>query len=125
MAAEALIIFDLVATVVRNVGAKERGKLEVHTDCKVTCDVLTLVRIKASQFALDRGGTISKIMQLERECCIEFEHIHVKTRNDNEEIGHAHERKLVLECDSVANEARATCSNDDAIDEVQIVEMLV
>ena len=119
MAAEALIILDLVATVVRNVGAKQRGKFKVYTDCKVTCDVLTLDRIKASQFALDGGGIISKITQLERESYIEFEHMHVKTRKDNEELGYAYEKKLVLEYDSIAKEARAKCSDNKVIDEVK------
>ena len=62
MAAEALTIFDLVATVVRNLGATKKGKLKVCTDCKVICDVLMLDRIKSSQFALDGGGIISKIV---------------------------------------------------------------
>ena len=84
VAAEALIMLDLVATVVRNIEAKEREKLKVFTDCKVTCDVLILDGIKASPFSLNGGGIISKIMQLERESDIEFEYVHIKTRNGNE-----------------------------------------
>ena len=87
MTTEALIMLDLVATVVRNIGAKERGKLKVCANCKVMCDVLTLDIIKASQFALDGGSIISKIVQLERESEVDFEHMHVKTSNDNEELG--------------------------------------
>ena len=87
MAAEALTMLDLVATLVSNLGATKKGRLKVHTECKVTCDVLMLDRTKASQFALDGGGMISKIVQLERESDVEFEHTHVKTSNDNEELG--------------------------------------
>ena len=106
MAAEALTILDLVATVVSNLGAKKKGKLKVCTDCKVTCDVLMLDRIKASQFVLDGGGIISKIGQLERESEVKFECAHVKTSNDNDELGYDYERKLFLECDSAAKEVR-------------------
>ena len=42
MAAEALTMLDLVATVVNNLGATKKGLLKVHTDCKVTCDNLML-----------------------------------------------------------------------------------
>ena len=58
-------------------------------------------------------------MQLEIESDIEFEHIHAKTRNDNEERGHDFERKLVLECDSVAKEARMKCGDNEIIENVQ------
>ena len=51
--AEALITLDLVTTVVRNIVTEEGGKLKLFTDCKITCDLLTLDRIKANQFALD------------------------------------------------------------------------
>ena len=89
MAAEAMIMLDLVTTVVRIIGTKGRGKLKVFTDCKAMCDVLILDRTKASPFSLDGGGIISKIIQLENDSDIEFEHAHVKTRNDNEERGMA------------------------------------
>ena len=106
MEAETTIMLDLVTTVVRNIGANESGKLKVFADFKTTSDMLTLDSIKASQFALDGGGIISKIMQLENECKIEFEYVHVKTSNDNDEIGCSYEKQLVLECDSIANEVR-------------------
>ena len=63
--------------------------------------MLTLERMKARQFALEGRGTISKITQLENESKIEFEHVHVKTRNDDDEIGCSYEKQLVLECDSI------------------------
>ena len=65
MAVDAIIVLDLVTIVVKNIGANESGKLKVFTDCKIASDVITLDRIKASQFALDGGGIISKISQLE------------------------------------------------------------
>ena len=85
-------MLDLITTVVRNTGANESGKLKVCTDCKIVSDMLSLERIKASQFSLDGGGISSKIMQLENECKFEFEHVHVKTRNDNNESGHSYEK---------------------------------
>ena len=58
----------------KNIGANEHGKLKACADCKIVSDMLKLDRIKASQFALDGGVIISKIMKIKRECKIEFEH---------------------------------------------------
>ena len=55
-----------------NVGVNEYGKLKVRTDCKIVSDVLTLDRIKASRLALEGGAIISRIMQIEKECKIEY-----------------------------------------------------
>ena len=81
---------------------------------------LTSDRIKASQFALDGGWIISKIVQIENESDVEFEHMHVKTKNDDEERGCGYERKLVLECDIIANETPVKCDDDDVIDNVKV-----
>ena len=113
-------MIDLAATVIRNIGAKQSGKLKVFTDCKAMCDVLTLDRTRASQFTLGRRGIISKITQLENESDVEFECFHVKTRNGDEERGSDYERKLVLECDSIENEFRMKCANNEIIDNVQV-----
>ena len=55
--------------------------------------MLTLHVIKASLFALDRRAIISKITQTEKECKIEFECVHVRTKNDNDESGCIHEKR--------------------------------
>ena len=81
IAAEAITTLCLVTTVVRNIGANESGKIKACTDCKIVSYILTLDRTKASQFALDGGGIISKTIQIEKECKIEFEYTHVRTRN--------------------------------------------
>ena len=65
--------------------------------------MLTSERMKESQFALYGGGIISETTQLENECKIEFEYVHVKTRNDNNDSGCSYEKQLVIECDSIAN----------------------
>ena len=81
--------------------------------------MLTLDRIKASKFASDGGGIISKLMHLENESKIEFEHVHVKTRNNAEELGHSYEKQLTLECDSMEKEARMKCDDKEITDNVQ------
>ena len=63
--------------------------------------MLTLHVIKASLFALDRRAIISKITQTEKECKIEFEYVHVRKKNDNDEIGFSHAKKLILECGNI------------------------
>ena len=48
--------------------------------------------MKASQLALDGGSIISKIIEIENGSKIEFEHIDVRTKNDNEESGNSYEK---------------------------------
>ena len=62
---------------------------------------------------------ISKIAQIEKEREIEFECAHVRTKNDNDESGHSHEKKLTLECDNIAKEVRLKSYNDVINDNVQ------
>ena len=77
-------------------GTNESGKIKACINCKIVSDMLTSERIKAREFALDGGGIISKIMQLENESKIEFEHVHVKTRNCVKERWCSHEKQLML-----------------------------
>ena len=114
-----MITLDLVTMVVKNIGVKEHGRLRVHTDCKVVCDLLTLKRIKASKLALDGGSTISKIVEIVLESKMEFEHIHVRTKNDDDESGNSCEKNLALECDPKAKEVRLKCENDKKSDNVR------
>ena len=65
IAAEAIIILNLVTTMVQNIGTEEEGLLKVCTDCKVVHESLITERLKASQCALDRGSIISKIVETE------------------------------------------------------------
>ena len=58
--------------------------------------MITIDRTKASRFSLDSGGIISKITQLENECTIDFEHVHVRNKNDDKESGNSYEKELVL-----------------------------
>ena len=76
--------------------------------------------MKASKFALERGAIISKITQIEKECKIEFEHIHVRTKNDNDEIGCSYEKKLTLACDNIAKQVRLKCDANVINDNVQV-----
>ena len=62
IAAEAVTILDLVTALVNNLGVTKKGRLKVYSDCKVTCDILTLNKIKESQLVLDVGSIISKIV---------------------------------------------------------------
>ena len=74
----------------------------MDADCKIVSDMLMLDRTKAIQFALDRGAIISKIIQIEKECEIEFECAHARSKNGNDENGCSHENKLTSECDKIA-----------------------
>ena len=107
-----MIILELVTIVVKNVGVNECGRLKAHADCKIVSDLITLDRIKVNRFALDGGVIISKIMQIEKERKIEFEHVHVRTKSYNAESGHSYEKKLMLECDNIAKEVRLKCNNE-------------
>ena len=59
-------------------------------------------------------------MQLENDSKIEFEHDHVRTRNDEEELGCNCEKQLMFECDSIAKEARIKFNDKEIIDTVQV-----
>ena len=52
--------------------------------------------------ALKEIVLISKIVEIEIKINVQFEHVHVKTKQDNEEIKNSYGKKLVLECDQKA-----------------------
>ena len=54
--------------------------------------VIMLDWIKASQYDFDGEAINGKITQIEKECKIEFECIHARTKNDNDESGHRYEK---------------------------------
>ena len=65
IAAESIIILDLMTMVVQNVGREEERLLKVHTDCEEVHELLITERFKASQCELHRGSIISKIIETE------------------------------------------------------------
>ena len=67
IAAEELIILDLVKTMAQNVAQDGAGLLNTCTYCKVVWEMLTVDRLKARQCALDGGSTISKIIEIEKK----------------------------------------------------------
>ena len=65
IAAESIIVLDLMTMVVQNVGREEERLLKVHTDCEEVHELLITERFKASQCELHRGSIISKIIETE------------------------------------------------------------
>ena len=61
VADESLIILYLAQTVVQNLGKDDNGSISMHADCQVVCEMLTVDRLKYSQYALDGGSIISRI----------------------------------------------------------------
>ena len=62
VASESLIILDLVQAVVKNIGKDIIGSSNMHADCKVVWELLTLDSLKTIQCVLDGGSIISRII---------------------------------------------------------------
>ena len=63
--AEALILLDLVDTVVQNMKESEEGKIVTNMDCHKVWELLKLETLKASQLTGDSGSIISGTIELE------------------------------------------------------------
>ena len=48
-----------------------------------------------------------------------MKHVHVRTKNDNDESGHSYEKNLMIECDNIAKEVRLKFTNDAINDNVK------
>ena len=55
---------------------------------------------------------ISKIIETGKNSKVEFEHVYVRTKNDNDESGNSYEKNLALECDHKAKKVRLKFEND-------------
>ena len=55
----------------------------MHVDCKVFWEMLTANNYKATQFEMNGGSSISKIIEIERESIVNFEHTNEKTTNES------------------------------------------
>ena len=49
---------------------------------------------------------MNKITETEKNRKVQFEHVHLKTKKDNDESDNSYGKKLVLECDYKAKEER-------------------
>ena len=67
-----------------NIGIEEELLLKVQTGFKVVHEFLITERLKESQFVLDGGSIISKIIETEMKSNVQFEYVHVKTKQNNE-----------------------------------------
>ena len=74
--------------------------------------------MKTSQCASDGGATIIKIIEIERKINIQFECVHVKTKQDSEVIEDSYGKKLVLACDDKAKEEGMKCKEERENDNV-------
>ena len=59
---------------------------------------------KASEVSGDRGSIMSKIIGLESNTNVDFEHVHTKITNDNEDTIIKKGSSIVLECDKKVKE---------------------
>ena len=51
---------------------------------------------------------------------VQFEHVHVKTKQDNEEIENSYGKKLALECDQKTKEERVKFEEDCKNDNIRV-----
>ena len=112
IAAEVLITLDLVKTVVQNIVPDGYGFLKERTDCKVVYELLTDERLKSSQCELDGGFAISKNIEIEKKSNVQFDNVHVKTKQGTEAIDSIYGKKSVLECDCKAKKERIKYEED-------------
>ena len=68
--------------------------------------MVTSDRLKASIFAVDEGSIIIKILEVEWKSNAEFEHIHVRRTEGNENGENNKGLKMVLKCDNLVKEER-------------------
>ena len=77
-------MLDLVYTVVQNMKETEEGKIVINMDCRKVWWLLTLETFKASPIEGYDGSIIIRIIELENKSKIEFECVHVKTNNNED-----------------------------------------
>ena len=99
VAEEVLIVLDLAQPVSRNMRNENEGNFKIHVDWKLVWAILVADRFKASQCAMDRGSIINKIIEIERESKVSFEHTRVKITNELENTDNGKGKTLVLKCD--------------------------
>ena len=99
-------MLDLVGTVVRNMKGVSEGKIVMHADCRRAWELLTLETLQASQLAGNEGSIINMIMKLESKLKIEFEHVHVKTTNNEDNTIVSEGLETLLKHDKQVKEER-------------------
>ena len=68
---------------------ENEGTLKYTWMCKAAWELLTDNILKTNQCALDGGSIVSKILEIERESKVQFEHMHVKTSKEFEEVNNS------------------------------------
>ena len=86
LAADEENTLNLVEIVAWNVKGHDEVKIKAHADCYKVWELITADKLKASQFSGDGGSITSNISELESKTKIEFEYLHVKTKNGNEDV---------------------------------------
>ena len=74
---------------------------------------------------MDGGSTVSKIIEIGKKSKMEFEHVHARTKNNNDERGNSYGKNLVLECDHKTKEVREKCENDQKHTMIGLKEIFV
>ena len=88
-------------------------KINTHTDCCKVWELLTADKLKAIQFAGDGGSIASKNIGLESNTNVEFEHVHVKTTNGNEDTIINKGLTMALDCNKKEKEERIKCIREN------------
>ena len=99
LAAEALIVLDLVNTVVLSMKVAGEVKIVINMDCRKMWDLLTSKKIKESQLVGVSGSIISKIKEFESKTKIELEYVHTKTKENDDDAIENKDLEMVLKCD--------------------------
>ena len=106
LVAESIVVLDLVSVVVCNMKKVEEGRLIVHVNCRKVWELLTANNMKLIQCEGDGGRIIINILALEKKLKLEFDCMHIKTKNDAEELIRGRRKILVTLFDVKAKEER-------------------
>ena len=94
-----MVVLDVVQKVAKNTRNENEDALKAHIDCKVVWKMLTAHSLKSTQCKMDGGSIISKIIEIERESTVNFEHAHAKTTNELEDVDNSKGKISIFKCD--------------------------
>ena len=109
-------MLDLYETLVHDMRGCDEGTIKMDTEFRKVWELLASDKSKLSQRAGDGGSIISNMIEFESNTKIEFEHVYVKIKNDNEDKIINRGLSMELECDNTAKEERTKCMRENKCD---------
>ena len=117
---EALAVLDLVDAAAKSTKGVTGDKFVTHSDCRKSWELLISEKLKASQVAGDEISTIFRIIELERKSKIEFECMHVKTTNNEDNTIVNKYLEKVLKWDKQAKEEIIRDVRENRIENISV-----